>query len=107
MRLLGNYSRFVRPGYMRVSTSGEEPSGVLISAYTNLEDGTVVVVAINQNSSATPVSLFISAAAPCTVTPWVTSDADSLAEKTAITVTDARFTASLQASSVTTFVGQP
>jgi glucuronoarabinoxylan endo-1,4-beta-xylanase len=105
--VLGNFSRFVRPGYMRVSTSGSEPSGVLISAYTNPADGTVVVVAINENSSATPVSLFISDAAPCTVTPWVTSDADSLAEKAPITVTDARFTASLDAGSVTTFVGRP
>jgi len=97
----------VRPGYMRVSTSGSEPSGVMISAYTNPEDGTVVVVAINQNSSATPVSLFISEGAPCTVTPWVTSDADDLASKSPITVTDARFTASLEPSSVTTFVGTP
>ncbi len=105
--VLGNFSRFVRPGYMRVSTSGTEPSGVLISAYTNPADGTVVVVAINENSSATPVSLFISDVAPCTVTPWVTSDADSLAERPPITVTDARFTASLDAGSVTTFVGRP
>jgi glucuronoarabinoxylan endo-1,4-beta-xylanase len=34
--VLGNYSRFVRPGYMRVSTAGDAPSGVLLSAYTNL-----------------------------------------------------------------------
>ena len=31
--VMGNYSRFVRPGYMRVSTSGTAPSGVLLSAY--------------------------------------------------------------------------
>ena len=31
--VLGNYARFVRPGYMRVSTSGTAPSGVLVSAY--------------------------------------------------------------------------
>ncbi len=105
--VMGNFSRFVRPGYFRVSTSGGAPSGVQISAYTNPADGTVVVVAINQNASATPVSLFISDAAPCTVTPWVTSDADSLAAKDPITVTDARFDASLEAKSVTTFVGTP
>ena len=105
--VMGNFSRFVRPGYMRVSTSETAPSGVLLSAYTNLADGTVVVVAINQNTSATPVSVFVSDTAPCTVTPWVTSDADSLAAKTPIAVTNARFTASLEASSVTTFVGTP
>jgi glucuronoarabinoxylan endo-1,4-beta-xylanase len=105
--VMGNFSRFVRPGYRRVSTSGTAPSGVLISAYTNSADGTVVVVAINHNTSATSVSLFIADAAPCTVTPWVTSDTDNIAAKTPITVTDARFTASLEAKSVTSFVGTP
>jgi O-glycosyl hydrolase len=65
------------------------------------------VVAINNNTSATPVSLFVSGAAPCTVTPWVTSATDSIVSKTPITVTGARFTASLEAKSVTTFVGKP
>jgi glucuronoarabinoxylan endo-1,4-beta-xylanase len=105
--VMGNFSRFVRPGYRRVSTSGTAPSGVLISAYTNSADGTVVVVAINHNTSATSVSLFIADAAPCTVTPWVTSDTDNIAAETPITVTDARFTASLEAKSVTSFVGTP
>jgi glucuronoarabinoxylan endo-1,4-beta-xylanase len=67
----------------------------------------VVVVAANKNASATPVSLFVSGATPCTVTPWVTSATDSLASKTPITVTNARFTATLEAKSVTTFVGKP
>ncbi len=104
---MGNFSRFVRPGYRRVSTSGEAPSGVLISAYTNPTDGTVVIVAINKNDRAESVPFFISDAAPCTVTPWVTSDSDSIAAKTPITVAQARFTASLEAKSVTTFVGTP
>lgn len=104
---MGNFSRFVRPGYMRVSTTGTAPSGVLISAYTNTADGTVVLVAINSNATATPVSLFVSGSAPCAFTPWVTSDTDSLAAKTAIATTNARFTATLDAKSVTTFVGKP
>jgi O-glycosyl hydrolase len=37
----------------------------------------------------------------------VTSVADSLASKTAITVSDARFSATLDGQSVTTFVGKP
>jgi glucuronoarabinoxylan endo-1,4-beta-xylanase len=105
--VLGNYSRFVRPGYMRVSTSGTVPSGVYVSAYQNPADGTVAVVAINTNSSATPLSLFVSGVVPCSITPWVTSATDSLASKSAITVSNARFSASLDAQSVTTFVGKP
>ena len=104
---MGNFSRFVRPGFMRVSTSGSAPSGVLVSAYTNTADGTMAVVAINKNSSDSQISLFVSDNAPCTVTPWVTSASDSLASKDPITVTDARFSATLPGMSVTTFVGTP
>ncbi len=105
--VLGNFSRFVRPGYMRVSTSGDAPAGTMVSAYTNPADGTVVVVAINPNNSDASLSMFISDVAPCEMTPWVTSDSDSLAEQSPVPVVDARFTASLAAQSVTTFVGKP
>jgi glucuronoarabinoxylan endo-1,4-beta-xylanase len=105
--VLGNYARFVRPGYMRVSTSGTAPSGVLVSAYQNPADGTVAVVAINSNNAATPLSLYVSGVVPCSITPWVTSASDNLASKSAITVSNARFSATLDPQSVTTFVGKP
>jgi glucuronoarabinoxylan endo-1,4-beta-xylanase len=105
--IMGNYSRFVRPGYQRVGTTGAVPSGILLTAFKNPADGTVVVVAANPNTTASSVSVFISGAAPCTFTPWVTSSTDSLAGKTALAVSGARFTYSLAAQSVTTFVGKP
>jgi glucuronoarabinoxylan endo-1,4-beta-xylanase len=105
--VLGNYARFVRPGHMRVSTSGTAPSGVLVSAYQNPADGTVVVVAINSNTAAAPLSLYVSGVVPCSITPWVTSAGDSLASKSPITVSNARFSATLDPQSVTTFVGKP
>jgi glucuronoarabinoxylan endo-1,4-beta-xylanase len=104
--VLGNYARFVRPGFVRVSTSGAAPSGVLVTAYQNPADGTVVVVAINSNTSAIPLSLYVSGVVPCSMTPWVTSAADNLASKTPITVANARFSATLDAQSVTSFVGK-
>jgi glucuronoarabinoxylan endo-1,4-beta-xylanase len=102
----GNFARFVRPGYQRVSTSGG-PSNVLLTAYTNASNGTVVIVAINNNTSSTPLSVFVSGAAPCSFTPWVTSSSDSLASQTPVTVSKSRFTTTLAAQSVTTFVGTP
>jgi len=105
--IMGNFSRFVRPGFVRVSTLGSAPAGVLVSAYKNPADGTVAVVAINKNSSATPLSLFVSGVVPCAITPWVTSDSESIVSKAAIAVTSARFSASLPPKSVTTFVGKP
>ena len=105
--VMGNFSRFVRPGFKRVSTSGTLPSGVLVTAYTNEADGTVAIVAINSGSSAANVSLFITGAAPCSMTPYVTSSSDSLAAKAEISVSASRFTAQLASQSVTTFVGKP
>jgi glucuronoarabinoxylan endo-1,4-beta-xylanase len=104
--VLGNYARFVRPGFMRVTTSGTVPSGVLLTAYQNPADGTLVVVAINSNTSATPISLYVSGVVPCSITPWVTSAADNLASKSPIAVSNARFSATLDAQSVTSFVGK-
>jgi len=105
--VLGNYSRYVRPGYKRVATTGTLSSGVYVSAYTSPTDGTVSIVAINTGTSAANVSLFITGAAPCSMTPYVTSATDNLAAQTAITVSGSRFTASLASQSVTTFVGKP
>jgi glucuronoarabinoxylan endo-1,4-beta-xylanase len=103
----GNYARFVRPGFQRVGTTGTAPSGVLLSAYKNPADGTVAIVAINNNTTSTPISFFVSGAAPCSLTPWVTSSTDSLASKTAVSVSGSRASFTLGAQSVTTLVGKP
>ena len=92
---------------MRVSTSGTLPAGVLVSAFVNPSDGTVAIVAINSNTAAAPLSLYVSGVVPCSMTPWVTSASDSLASKGAIAVSNARFSATLDPQSVTTFVGKP
>lgn len=103
----GNFARFVRPGFQRVGTSGSTPNGVLVSAYTNPADGTVAVVVINNNTTSQPLSLFISGAAPCNLTPWVTSANDSLASRSPVSVSSSRVSLVLDAQSVTTFVGAP
>jgi O-glycosyl hydrolase len=104
---LGNYSKFVRPGYTRVDITGTVPTNVLLSAYTG-DDGTVVVVAINKGTAAVsvPISIAGGATAPATMTPNVTSDSDNLAAKAAVPVSGGTFTASLPGMSVTTFVGK-
>ena len=107
---LGNFSKFVRPGYYRVDVSGAaKPSGTvpLVVAFTNLPDATVAIVVVN-GGSAQNVSFFVSGTAwPASVTPYVTTRSSKLAAGTAISVSGARFSASLAAQSVTTFVGKP
>jgi len=101
---LGNYSKFVRPGYVMVTVAGNSNSNLLLSAFKNM-DGTVVVVAVNKASSAATVPISITGGtAPASCTPNVTSSTDNLKAGTAVAVSGGSFTAMLGASSVTTFV---
>ncbi len=103
---LGNYSRFIRPGYTRVDITGRIPTDVLLSAYQGT-DGTVVVVAINRANGSATVPISISGGeTPASLTPCVTSASDNLAAKTAVSVNGGSFTATLAGKTVTTFVGK-
>ena len=103
---LGNYSKFVRPGYVAVDVTGNSNANVLISAYKGT-DGTVVVVAINKGSAAVTVPISITGGtAPASLTPHVTSSSQNLIAGTAVSVTGGSFSASLPATTITTFVGR-
>jgi len=106
--VMGNFSRFVRPGFDRVDVSGTLPSGVSVIAFQNPSDATIAIVAINKNTSQTTIPLFVAGTQwPAQVVPWVTSPSDDLVAQAAITVDGANFSATLAAQSVTTFVGSP
>jgi glucuronoarabinoxylan endo-1,4-beta-xylanase len=101
---IGNYSKFVRPGYVRVDVTGNSNTDLLLSAYKGT-DGTVVVVGINKGTTDATVPIAISGGtAPASCTPNVTSSADNLAAKAAVTVSGGTFSASLSKTTVTTFV---
>jgi glucuronoarabinoxylan endo-1,4-beta-xylanase len=105
---LGNFSKFVRPGYVRVDVSGAVPSGTLVAAFQSPSDGTTVIVAINSATSSTTLPVFVAGTAwPAQVVPWVTSGTDNLASQPSIALSNATFTATLAPESVTTFVGKP
>ena len=104
MYVLGNYSRFVRPGYYRIGVSNNAFTS--ISAYKDTNSGNFAIVAIN--SSFTNVTQIFNLAnfTAGSVTPWITSSNLSLASQPAVNVTNASFTYALPALSVVTFVGQ-
>ena len=73
MWTLGNYSRFVRPGAVRLELEGEtEPYGLMLSAYRNA-DGSTAIVAINYSDSARYASI---KGAKKTAHAYRTSDAE-------------------------------
>ena len=105
--VLGNFSRFVRPGFKRIDVTGTTP-GVTAVAFVNPADQTIAIVAVNSNSGSTTVPFFVSGTAwPVQVTPWVTSASANLVSAAAIPLSAGRFSATLAGSSVTTFVGKP
>jgi glucuronoarabinoxylan endo-1,4-beta-xylanase len=104
---MGNFSKFVRPGYVRVGVTGA-PTGVQIVPFVNPGDGTLAIVALNSGTSAQSISFFVSGSGwPGTVTPYVTSASSNLAAGMDVSVSGARFASSLAPQSVTTFVGKP
>ncbi len=107
MYVLGQFSRFVRPGYERISvnTSG---SSLLVTAFKATNSPNFAIVAINTNSSFDVSQTFSLTNFPAVsaVTPWITSSTNSLAVQTPVTVTGSSFTYTIPAQSVVTFVGQ-
>jgi len=105
---VGNFSKFVRPGYVRVDTNGGVPPDVWIASFQNPADGTLAVVAINAGMTDVPLAATVGATpSPAQVTPWLTSATDNLAAQTPIALSAGTFQATLAAQTVTTFVGTP
>ncbi|KAG9016375.1 hypothetical protein FRB90_003084 [Tulasnella sp. 427] len=75
------WSRFIRPGAYRVSTSGTI-SNVGIGAFKN-KDGTVIVVFTNTGTSAQSVKLSFSGFTPSTASAYLTDNSHTVASTTA------------------------
>ncbi len=103
--MMGNFSKFARPGYVRIGATSSPVSGVSISAYKDPNSGTFAIVAINHNGSSVPLNFTFSGLTPTSVTPWITSATLSLAQQSSISVGGGSFSFTLPASSVTTFAG--
>jgi len=99
---VGQYSLFVRPGYVRASATASPLTGVFVSAYSG--NGHQVIVAINSNATAATIPFTIQNATVTSLTPYQTTASVHLAEQSAISVSNNAFTFTLPAQSITTFV---
>jgi glucuronoarabinoxylan endo-1,4-beta-xylanase len=96
--VLGQFAKFVRPGYNRVGTFG----GSNITAFTN---GTkAVVVAINTGTGSVNQTFTFQNGTVTSVTPYVTSGTKNLSQQAIVNVAGGSFTYTLEPKSVTTFV---
>jgi glucuronoarabinoxylan endo-1,4-beta-xylanase len=106
--VMGNYSRFVRPGSYRIGAAVQGGSGatnLLVSAFRNEGAGQVIVVAVNTGGQAVQAQFTLTDGRVDSVTPWVTSQTLDLAAQTPVG-SGSSFVYDLPAQSVTTFVGR-
>jgi glucuronoarabinoxylan endo-1,4-beta-xylanase len=102
---LGNYSKFVRPGYRMVETTANPAPGIYLSAFRERHSGryAIVVIAVN-DAVALPVRM--EGAVSRNATPWITSNLLDLSKQSVLPVVKNSFDAILPAQSVSTFVGK-
>jgi hypothetical protein len=103
----GNWSKFVRPGWIRLDSPGS-PAGVSVTAFKDPLSLNFVIVAVNQNGSGTPTTFTLSnfpAISNNQVTPFITDATRNIAQLANVNVTGATFSYTLPATSVTTFTG--
>jgi glucuronoarabinoxylan endo-1,4-beta-xylanase len=100
--VMGNYSRFVRPGFHRIGVTNDTTA--LVTAFKDPENGEFVIVCANP--AAWPVTqTFDLSACPAvsSLKRWVTSDALSLAPQPDVPVSGGSFTYELPPYSIVTF----
>jgi glucuronoarabinoxylan endo-1,4-beta-xylanase len=100
--VMSQYARFVRPGFIRVSATASPQTNVQVTAYKN--GSKVVIVALNSGSSSVSQPFTILNGTVTSFTPYITSSTKDCAQESAIPVSSGTFTATLDPSSVTTFV---
>jgi glucuronoarabinoxylan endo-1,4-beta-xylanase len=101
---IGNYSKFMRSGQVRISATANPQSNVYISAAKDPNTGAFEIVAINRNSGSVSQTFNITGLSAASVIPYITDPNNNLATQTAISVSGNSFTATLAGTSVTTFV---
>jgi glucuronoarabinoxylan endo-1,4-beta-xylanase len=101
--VMAQFSRWVRPGFVRVNATYNPNTGVYVSAY---KSGTkVVIVAVNNGANSVNQTFSVTGgAAPATFNRYRTSAGEDLATLSAISVSGGSFTTSLPSQSITSFV---
>lgn len=99
--IMGQFSKFVRPGAQRATAPYQPQSNVYVQAYAGTKN---VIIALNRNTTAQTQDFTISSGTFANAHKYTTSNSKKLADDGPIAVNNGAFTASLDPQSVTTFV---
>lgn len=101
-----NWSKFVRPGWVRIDTAANPQPGVFVTAFKSPSETSYSIVVVNMNTNATLQTFgFNGFPVSASVTPWITSSNFDLVAQSTVAVDSNSFSFSLPPESVTTFVG--
>jgi hypothetical protein len=100
---LGQYSKFVRPGYVMTGANNNPTSGVYVTSFKG--NNNYVIVAVNANGGSSSIDFSMSGATLTSMTPYQTSASYQLTQLGAVGVSNNSFTYTLPGQSITTFVG--
>ena len=102
--VMSQFSRFIRPGFVRVHTSLSRPPSVTYTAYK--DSARVVIVAVNDGASPHDVTIAVEDGAIGRLSRYVTSATQDVERLDDVEPSANRLTVTLGAKSVTTFVSE-
>jgi len=103
---LGQFSRFIRPGWFRIDSDTSPKYGVYSSAYRNPKTKEIAVVLINDRGSANSLSLNLAGAEFAEVSAWRTSANEELKSLGKQKISKSAMKISLPPKSITTLYGR-
>ncbi|MBD3238977.1 MAG: T9SS type A sorting domain-containing protein [Chitinivibrionales bacterium] len=103
---LGNYSKFVRPGWRRIGATSNPTHNVFCSAFRDTIDGNIAIVLVNKTIGDVTVDMSLQGFEIQSLTPHITSETHDLAEQAPVAVTGSSAGVVVPKKSVATYVGQ-
>jgi len=96
--VMSHFTKFVRPGYVRINATYQPSSNVYVTAYKSGD--TVVIVALNRNSSSSSVAFSLSGGSVSSYTKYETTSSNNISNMGSVGSTN-----TLAGNSINTFVG--
>jgi glucuronoarabinoxylan endo-1,4-beta-xylanase len=102
--VMSQYARFVRPGFYKIKCFPPIQRYVFLTSYKNNSSSKVVIVALNTGASPLQQAFSLTGGSITSVTSYTTSQTKNCEQGSTIPVTGGGFVATLDPSSITTFV---
>ena len=99
-----HYSKFVRPGFVRIDATQKPANNVNVSAFK--KDNDIVIVAVNKNTSSQTITFSIPGTEISEWEHYMTNGQKNVSKESNITGSGSTFKVTLDARSVSTFIGQ-